>query len=144
MDTIDTQEMSGGSEITPQGMNDIKGALPWMKFMAILGFIFAALMAIGGLMFLASGSEVEGAAIFGVIYIVFAGVYFYVSYILWQWASNMSHFVIARDSRKLEAAFSKQKAWWMAVGIFTIAAIVLGIIAAIAGVGFMQTEWGTR
>jgi len=137
MQTLDDATVATGSELTPQAVNDLKGSTPWMKFMAILGFIGAAFTLIGALMMLAAGSQVQGGAILAVLYIVFAGVYFYVSYLLLQWSNSLSGFVTSRSPSQLEAAAAKQKSFWMTVGVITIVGFVLVIIMLIAGVGFM-------
>jgi hypothetical protein len=140
-DTLDSGTASS-PEITEQGISHLKGSAPWMKFMSIMGFIGSALIILSAFVMLAAGSDIPNGAIIGVIYIALGGVYIYVSYILWQWASSVSTFVLSRDSRSLENAFARQKALWMTAGILTIVFMALMLIGMIAGINMMsQQDW---
>lgn len=140
MSTLDDATVTSNSEISPKAVDDFKASAPWMKFIAILGFIFAVLAIIGALMVLSVGNGVPGVGFIAVMYLVFGGLYGYVSYLLWQWATNVGNYGLTRDPRQLETAFAKQKAWWMTVGIITIVAFFLGIIMAIAAPNIFRPE----
>jgi hypothetical protein len=142
MSTLDDSTIaSNNNEISDIAINHLSGSAPWMKFIAILGFIGSGFMIIGALMVIGQGAgTMPNAALIGVIYLVGGGAYGYVSVLLWQWANYISSFVLTRDPRRLEAAFAKQKTWWMVVGVLTIVGIVLGIVFAAVAPGMYNPD----
>ncbi len=136
-------------------VSHLKETRPWVMFMAILGFIGAGFMGIGGLSMIVvgaiSGSAMKEAGGMGVgmlllmslIYLLAAFVYVYFSILLLRYASSINNLVDTEKTRYLEEALLRQKTFWKGVGIMTIiglgltiigtlAAIIIGVVAASA------------
>ena len=115
----------------------------WTMFLAILGFIFIGLLAIGALIVglvgagfggLMGGSEI---LIILLVYIVIGVLYFFPIYYLLKFSVNMKKAIEQAEQKDLTVAFEYLKSHYKFIGILTIVVLALyvlvGIVAAIAG-----------
>ncbi|MBS1666177.1 MAG: hypothetical protein JST58_02260 [Bacteroidetes bacterium] len=129
----------------------------WTKFLSILGFIFCGIFVIVGIFFgsvigaLFSGklpgaemSSAPGAggfgALFAIIYILLALLYFFPCFYLYNFSSKMQIALRNNDQSQLNNSFKNLKSCFKFLGILTIVILsfyVLAIIfSIIAGAAF--------
>ncbi len=128
MEPLDDQAI-GTQDLTPMAKTALLGARPWMMFLAILGFIYVALNALGVFTGFASGEF--GSAIISLIMTAFLG-YFY--WLLFRSAQGIKQFGLDGSATTLEDTLKHYKTYWMISGILTIIIIafaVIGIFAAL-------------
>ena len=123
-------------------------AAKWAKFLAILGFIFCALIILMALFAgtfistifaqLEPQSSITATPITGTIVIVYyvlvALLYFFPCLYLFNFASKMQAAIRNNDQVYLNASFKNLKSWFKFIGILTVIAlciIAIGIIFAI-------------
>ncbi len=124
---------SGDSQLTPKIFKTLAETRPWVMLMSVLGFIGAALGALGslgyGAMSLMAGDAGGGlSAMLGVGALFMGAVsalYGFAAYFLFQYASEISRLMRTRASLELERALIAQKSFWKFVGICT--AVVMAI-----------------
>lgn len=123
----------------------------WVRFLAILGFVWAGLMIVGGLLAGAAGAIAgvagqEGMQLAALLFVypLLGVLYIYPSLCLLRYANNIRRFVASPVVGYLEAALDAQRAFWKFAGILAIVSIVatillfvfamvIGIAAGIAG-----------
>lgn len=109
----------------------------WANFLAILGYVGLGLMILAAVSIIIVGSSVSigpiGSGIWiSIIYILFAGIYFFPITYLYKFSSNMKIALRTNDQKSLTNAFEYLKSHYKFIGIITI--IILGFyILAIAG-----------
>jgi hypothetical protein len=108
---------------------------PWVMFLSILSFVFAAFALLGGLMMLVAGAIASSAssggppmALLGLVYLPLAALYVYPGIKLWSYGSAIGRLVASRASGDLEAALQHQKSFWKFTGIAAIVVIVFYVI----------------
>lgn len=125
----------------------------WARFLAIVGFIFLALMVLGGV-FMAVGfssamsemeTEMEGqpgmmanysAGALAFIYVIAAVIMFFPLLYLLRFANIMRASLAGNDQNALNASFQNLKSYFRYFGIITIIGLLIyavGIIFAIIG-----------
>ena len=123
----------------------------WAKFLAILGFIFCALMVIialfagtilgtvmssmGG-----GGAGMIGGGMLSAIYLVLTLVYFFPCLYLYKFATQVQSAIHSNEQIKLQNSFRNLKACFKFMGILFIIIMcfyVLGIIGFLVGSAFM-------
>jgi uncharacterized membrane protein YjgN (DUF898 family) len=122
----------------------------WGKFLAILGFITCGLIFIfsffAGALVASSTSALSpystneirtvssvGGAFLTVIYIIVAVIYFFPCLYLYRYSVRMKAAINTNDQAKLNQALKNQRMLYRYVGIVTIIAISLELIALIIG-----------
>ena len=129
------------AEVTDAAVELMRQTKPWVTLLAVISFIGAGFMLLGGISLMALGvlapsngaSPIPMAAL-GAVYIPFAALYVYPALKLWGYSSAIGRLLASRSAMDLEAALSQQKSFWKFAGIATIVMIVLyGIFI----VGFM-------
>ncbi len=130
MDTLDRSTMQTSGGFTPNAIEYLNKSAKWMKFFAILLFIYIILIIIGGIMVV--GASPYGPAII-IIYIIVGAVVFFPALYLFQSANYFNNYTKQTDEITLEAGLQKHSAYWMFMGVLTIIAIGFFIIALLAG-----------
>lgn len=123
----------------------------WCNFLSIVGFILSGLIGIVALFAgtilgnLSSGyggnSSFIGAGFVTVIYLIIAGVYFFMSLFLYRFASKMKAALYTNDQETLNNSFLNLKNLYKLMGILTIvylSFLVLALIVGIGGAAFMS------
>ncbi len=133
----------------------------WCMFLAIVGFIFIALMVIGGIgmSFVMNTLPAElpndpygqmemqnpvfaMRSYFGAIYIVFALIYFFPVYYLFNYAKGINQALQFPSDDTLAKALVNLKSHHKFLGIFTIITISLYLLAIIGFLSFFASSTG--
>jgi hypothetical protein len=118
----------------------------WAKFLAILGFVgigffvlaSIGIIAFGGALFGAAGGPFAafgGAAVFGGIYLVFAALYFFPVYYLYQAATKLRRGLDGDDQDQLTLGFENLKSHYKFLGIMAL--VVIGFYAVLLVFGVL-------
>lgn len=113
---------------------------PWVRFLAIMGFIGAGFMVLAGVTAGVAGAVTGRLETLGlmVVYPIFAVLYVFPSMFLLRYADRIKTFVASGVEQDLASALDAQRAFWKFAGIFTIVSVVFGIVvmafAVIAGI----------
>lgn len=131
------------------GKKDFRTMANWCIFFSILGFLFSAMMLIGGL---AMSSVLGGMAGMGgytsaltYLYIFMGFVYALPVYFLFKFATKMKGALTRNNSIDFNDAINKLKTHFAIMGVMTIIMVVVYIIFIFAIVGGitsgMANEW---
>jgi len=115
-----------------------------VKFLAIVCFVVAAFVFLGGIITFAGFSLAPGSSrlqgifgpIAGVLEIVAAGFFYLIPGILMLRYGNAITRIPASGQAAMEVALRQQKSLWKYVGIFTIALLVFYVLLIIAMIVF--------
>lgn len=131
----------------------LENSTKWTRFLAVIGYILASLMALGTLVSLINSSSrynsyrdysyrssyynssyydsgyYMGSAFATIILLVICGVYFAISYYLMSYANNMRNAIRYNDSSYLEVAFRNLNNHFKTIGIIII--VYLSILVLI-------------
>lgn len=117
MENLDDTVEKEDSGLSTNAKNLLNQGAGWAKAVAVIGFVLAGLMVLGSIgMFLM-------LPVGGIIYLVVAAVYVYISYLLYTQAQAASAGNFDMD--KFAENFAK---FWKTTVIFMIVGFVLGII----------------
>ncbi len=111
----------------------------WAKFLAIMGFIGMAFLALAGIFAGAIGlsrysaSPLPGWA-FTLIYIVIAGLYFYPILCLFRFSKNIKPAILSSNQGTFNYALGQLKSMFKFMGIMMIVVLVFYGIALIVGI----------
>ncbi|MBI4911111.1 MAG: DUF4339 domain-containing protein [Acidobacteria bacterium] len=129
--------------VSPEAVEALRRTKPWVRFLAVLGFIGLAFLLLGALAVIvlsALGSAAlpgfGGAMgfIMGGVYLVIALIQFPPVIFLNRYASRIGDLTATESSEDLEAALGAQKSFWKFVGVFTLVMIILYVLAIVAAV----------
>lgn len=152
------QPSPAGQIVTPAMILYLKQTKPWVRFLAILGFIFAGLMVLAGMFMMVGFSMMErftssfgeGGMIMGLsiglLYLLIAGLYIVFSVVLNRYASAIARFLGNSTPSGLEEALLTQRTFWRLLGITTVVvlclyglimvgALAVGIMAGLSAMG---------
>lgn len=141
MENLEVQETELRNELLLEVQAEVylKETAKWAKFLSIVGFIFMGLMVLISLGFIvfsaAFGDEMPfPMSIFGVVYLLFAGVYFFPIFYLFKFSNNAKQALLEQSSQTLTESMKYIKSHYKFMGILTIVMLALypiGMIAAI-------------
>jgi hypothetical protein len=120
--------------VSPRALEMLRQTKPWVRFISVLTFIVAGLMALGGFGMLVGGVAMQrrgGIGVSGfamVVYVATACFYAIPAVFLGRFASRIADLLQTRRSSDLEAALEAQKSFWRFVGILTLIAIGLWVL----------------
>lgn len=122
-----------GDEIGHSIARVLEDSRPWVIFLSIAIFIYAALMFVGGIFYLILGARlalmpVTAAGLSSMVGSAIVGVG---GYLLMSYANGIARFDRSRREETLRVALSSLKAFWVYLGVLLIVFIALGVIAAI-------------
>ncbi len=117
-------------------------ASKWAKFLAILGFIFVGLIAIGGLL---SGIAFSFASsqfsmfpfppiLFSFVYLLLAILYFFPALYLYNFSTQSQKAIVSTNGNTMDDALKNLKSHFKFIGIMAIIVIALYIIGFILAV----------
>ena len=113
----------------------------WAKFLSIVGFVVCGLMIIlgllmgtimGGIMG-SAGMPFGNTAIFSVIYIAIAALYFMPCLYLFKFSKSMQMALKAGDSAQLREGLKNLKSSFKFLGMLTVIILALYAVAFVAG-----------
>lgn len=133
------------NQLTTAAVGFLQESAKWSKFMAIIGFIGIGLMVLVSL-FMAIGFSAMGASTmpelpfsmsaFSIIYVLFAAIYFFPVYYLYQYATKTSAALHSKNKQLLTDGLENLKSHHKFLGIFTLILISLyGLIFVFAILG---------
>ncbi len=147
---LDSERSNQGIAITPELESYFKESAKWGSFLAIIGFVFCALMVIVGLfmavLFTSAMSSLSDSGpmglmsgpLVGVLYILLAGIYFFPSRYLYRFAKNLKVARTSGDQSSYIESFKNLKSLFKFMGIFMVIILafyaIIFIVASIAGV----------
>ena len=121
----------------------------WGKFLAILGFVMVAFIALVGIVLMFFGSAITSqlppefafGGMIGFMYLLFGLLYYFTSKYLYDFSTYTRQALSIHDQESLVYAFSRLKSFYKFWGILTllmiivyIVAIIFAIIAGMAGI----------
>ncbi|MGH2508505.1 MAG: hypothetical protein ACRESX_01235 [Gammaproteobacteria bacterium] len=125
-------------------LDALNGTRPWVKFLAILGFIVMAFMVLAGLITFVGFTAIPGntglphifGPIFGIAYIVVSVFFYLIPCIYLYRYSNAITRIPEFGQSALEDALKYQKSFWKYMGIFAIVVIAAYILMIVGGIAF--------
>ncbi|WP_254712945.1 DUF5362 family protein [Polaribacter sp. NJDZ03] len=129
--------------LTSASKNFLKETAKWAKFLAIIGFVFIAIMVLFAffattIFNLASKMQPgmpEGLGLtMTIAYLVLAIIYFFPVYYLLQFSNKMKSALATKNDETLAKAFEMLKSHYKFIGVFTIITISLYALVIIAAV----------
>jgi hypothetical protein len=136
-------EMAGQSDagaVSDRVVELMRQTRPWVIFLAILGFIGAGFMVLGGLVFVAgaamggTGEKGFPMAGLGVVYVVLAALYVWPSVLLLRYGMSIGKLVQEPRMEQLATSVGHQKSFWKLVGIMAAVMLALYPIIIVAAV----------
>lgn len=122
------------NQLTTAAVGFLQESAKWSKFMAIIGFIGIGLMVLVSL-FMAIGFSAIGASTmpelpfsmsaFSIIYVLFAAIYFFPVYYLYQYATKTSAALHSKNKQLLADGLENLKSHHKFLGIFTLILVSL-------------------
>ena len=139
--------MAGDFQVSDHMLESLRATRPWVKFLAIVGFIVCALMALGSLAFLGGASRMPGpmagfGPVMGVIYLLFVALYFFPCLYLYKYAGAIGR-IPETGAAAMEEALARQKSFWKYTGMLMAIVLVLELIFIVFGV-VLGTLFGMR
>ena len=133
------------NQLTSAAVGFLQESAKWSKFMAIIGFIGIGLMVLVSL-FMAIGFSAMGAStmpelpfsmsVFSIIYVLFAAIYFFPVYYLYQYATKTNAALHSKNKQLLAEGLENLKSHHKFLGIFTLIIIsIYGLIFVFAVLG---------
>jgi hypothetical protein len=133
------------NQLTTAAVGFLQESAKWSKFMAIIGFIGIGLMVLVSL-FMAIGFSAMSAStmpelpfpmsVFSILYVLFAAIYFFPVYYLYQYATKTSAALHSENKQLLADGLENLKSHHKFLGIFTLIIVSLyGFIFVFAILG---------
>jgi hypothetical protein len=129
--------------LNTEALSYLNGIRKWAKFFAILGFVGIGLMVIFaltiGTIFEAINDSMYNQSmpmptmILSIIYLFFAGLYFYPAYSLFKFSTEMDATLKSNDSHCATVAFKYLNNHFQFIGVMTIIIMSLYVLAFIFG-----------
>jgi len=132
--------MAGEFQVSENMLDSLKATRPWVKFLAILGFIVCGLMALAALAFLGGASRMPGpmagfGPVMGVVYLLLVLLYFFPCLYLYRYAGAIAR-IPAAGQGAMEEALARQKSFWKFIGILTAVILGLELLAIVGAIAF--------
>ncbi len=128
------EQVEFDAKLTQTSVNYLLGAMPWMKFLSILGFVASGLMLLSALAMFFGGGDMLGSIVSGgtgIFYLIAAVVVFFLNKYLFDYANGIGKFINTNDPALLEVAFKMQKNFWKFKGILFIIYLSFVVLALI-------------
>ena len=130
---------TGGSGLSPRATDLLRQTKPWARFIAIIMFIGAGFMLIGGLGFMVAMSNVSSRngppAALGLVYLAMGALYITPALFLNRFASGIANLLMRNRMSDLEETLSAQKSFWKFMGIMTLVVLCLYAIGIVVFIG---------
>lgn len=144
MNSSENQSQETKMFLTEAAQKHCKTTAFWTKFYSILCFIGVGILIVGGIILLLFGSffnsdtlaamqTVPGVSssftLIGVIYIILGGIMIIPATYLYQFSKRMNDALMVNNIATLELAIEKMKSYWKFIGIYSIIAICVALVA---------------
>ncbi|GET29752.1 DUF5362 family protein [Prolixibacter sp. SD074] len=132
-----------GITLSDDALRQISQIAKWAQFLAIIGFVVAALIVVAGLFmgsFMSIFKEMSGNIqmphmpfmALSVVYIILGGIYFIPSWFLYKFSTETRKALLGNDEEILTEALSNLRRTFKFLGIMTIVIIGLYVLVIIA------------
>lgn len=128
---IDQQETAGSHLLSSTAVEHMRRSSKWMKFLAIVGFVFTALIILGAVGMAGAASGLGTGII--VIYLLLALISLFMNLFLFQCASYMRKYADGAELSDGDNTFIKMSTLSMFAGVITI--IYLAFIIVVVATG---------
>lgn len=137
--------------VSERALDSLRATRPWVKFLAIVGFIFTGLMILIGLIFALVGAAMPAQAglpanfgrVFGIAYLVLAFLYLMPCLYLIRYARAIEA-IPGTGQAAFEDALKNQKSFWKFMGIMMIVLLCLYVLFIIFGVSAAVMGFGAH
>ncbi len=120
----------------------LKEAAAWGKFLGIIGFVYSGIIVLGAIFAASMLSKLTGSysgnsegllagGSVAIVYIVIAGVMFFMSMYLFRFSKNIQSALRTNDQAILTAAFKNLKIYFRFAGIISVIALIITFLGAI-------------
>ncbi len=126
-----------GGVVTSEVIRTFEGTKGWVRFLAIVGFIFTVLMLIGSLGIMTTAGRVSFGGlgiVMGLIYLLLGVLNFLAAYKLNRYATRISELLLMPNELKLVAALDAQRGFWKYTGIMAICVVAFYLLVVVAGI----------
>lgn len=132
MNTFTDPSSTNPSEgvLSPEMEREIAATYPWMRFLAITGFIFLGLFLLGMLVAGVAAMSAEAGLILLAVAAVLLIVFFPLLYLI-QSGSFFKDYIAKKNPAALVNGLKKSKAYWRFVGILMIIYLALQVISLV-------------
>jgi hypothetical protein len=115
----------------------LQGTQPWVRFLAVIGFIVAGFMVLFGLIGGAIGAALGRTELLPVmvLYPIFGALYVFPSMYLLRYANTIREFLASGQDAHLASALDAQRSFWKFAGILVIVWIIASIAIVVFAVG---------
>jgi hypothetical protein len=124
-------QTQGPSQVSPALVESLRKTRPWVMLLAILGSISVGFFVLGGL-----AAMVAISAPLGFGYLVMAGIYMLPLVAMFRFTSAINRLLHGGGQQELEQAVDAQQSIWQVMGIMTLVAMVLGVVAFFGAIAF--------
>jgi Tfp pilus assembly major pilin PilA len=144
---MDGEQITSSEElkITDNMISSMRSTKPWVRFLAIVGFIGIAFMVILGLLMLIFGGTLfpnKGnpyySIIMGIFYLISSILYLMPVIYIFKYSSAIGRFLNNKKAFEMESALSCQKSFWKFAGMLCLIMFIIAIIGIIAAIAIPQ------
>lgn len=136
--------MDGQIAVSDDMLDALNATRPWVKFLAILGFVVIAFMVLAGLVMFVGFSVAPATSklpsfvgpALGILYLVLAVFCYLIPCLYLMRYANAITRIQVTGQAALEDALKQQKSFWKYVGIFTIVMLATYVLLVIGMIAF--------
>lgn len=129
--------VSGGSQtVDEKCLRALQRTKPWVTFFAVILFLFAGLMVLGGLGFFAFSlikQEMFMAGV-GLFYALFGGFYIFLGQKMWAVSASIGRLLNHPHQDGLFQVLDRNRSLWKTFGISTIVFLAIYLVAIVAAI----------
>jgi len=147
MENVETVEQGNRNELVLEIQAEVflREGRKWAKFLAIVGFIFIGIGALGSIgLFAASSMMSELTPVpmgsVAIFYLIIIGIYFFPIYYLLKFADKAKEALDSRNTQTLTESMQYLKSHYKFLGIFTIVMLSLYPIIIIGAIVFGASQ----
>ena len=147
MENVETVEQGNRNELVLEIQAEVflREGRKWAKFLAIVGFIFIGIGALGSIgLFAASSMMSELTPVpmgsVAIFYLIIIGIYFFPIYYLLKFADKAKEALDSRNTQTLTESMQYLKSHYKFLGIFTIVMLSLYPIIIIGAIIFGASQ----
>jgi hypothetical protein len=125
------KESGASAEVGTNVIRVLVESRGWVLFIAVITFIYAAMLFIGGLLIIVIGPRVAADTAMGLFQMLFSVIVACGAWMLISYAAGVENFHRRRDETSLAAALLTLKSFWTYVGIVLIVLLTVAVIGII-------------
>ena len=132
METLDNSTFDKSGAVTEVAFESMRTTVPWIKCIAIIGFVLLGFMVISTLYQVVTAfAYIRYTGWTYLIYLVVGTAVFFLNLALFKYGNNLAHFTRSKQSFDLELALQNQKTFFIISTILLIVYILVIIIFVI-------------